>query len=132
MLFDFSKVTFERAAVHVPEFKPLLKDGEDQAPEIVVRELTSDEKRDVIRSTLVRGEYAYYDMALVVYYGAVQGELEDAGKGQRLFKSVDQIRDLTGDFDPAIMRLANQVLELSGLKVREDNENTELELEKKG
>lgn len=133
-MFDFTKVTFERAAVHVPEFEPFMKDGENRAPEVVVRELTADERRDVVRSTIVRGEYAFYDMALVVYYGAVQGELEDTDKGKRLFRSLDQVRDLPGDFDPAILRLANQVLELSGLKDKEseDSEKTELELEKKG
>jgi len=130
-MFDFSRLVFRRAAVHVPEFAPLLKDGAQQAPEVVVRELTADERRDVVRSTIVRGEFAYYDMALVVYLGAVQGDLDDADKGKRLFRSVDQVRDLPGSYDAAILRLANEVLELSGLKERVETESTPLELEKK-
>lgn len=135
-MFDFSKVRFERAAVAVPEFAALLSghSANGHEPEVVVRELTADEKRDVIRSTIQKGEYIYYDTALVVYYGAVTGELEAPGKGEPLFRSVQQVRDLPGPFDRPLLRLANEILTLSALAEREagTGENTELELEKKG
>lgn len=135
-MFDFSKVRFQRAAVSVPEFVDLLTEesANGHVPEIVVRELTADEKADASRMTVVKGEEAWFDTGLVVYYGAVTGELEETGKGKRLFKSVNQVRDLSSGYSRALVRLANEILYLSGLTSRDADtaENTELEREKKG
>jgi len=135
-MFDFDRVRFQRAGVAVPEFVDLLDEHPQNGyvPEIVVRELTADEKRDIVRTTVVKGEYAYYDTALIVYCGAVQGDdLENPSKGEKLFKSVNQVRDLPSAYDTTLLRLANEILALSGLAQRDaaETENTELELEKK-
>lgn len=139
-MYDLTRVKFERAAVHVPEFAALQdEEHQDQEPEVVVRELTADEKRDVARSTIVRNRLAFYDTALVVFYGAVAGGLEETDKGKRLFPKLQELRDLPSEFDDALVRLANGILELSGLKERtpapngsgSEAELTDLELEKK-
>lgn len=135
-MFDFNMVRFQRAAVAVPEFVDFVTGDpvNGHIPEVVVRELTADEKHDVARSTDQKGEIAYFDTALVVFYGAVAGELEDPGKGKPLFSSLAQVQDLPGKaYGRALIRLANEILYLSGLAERDAaGESTELERQKKG
>lgn len=137
-MFDWTKldVQFQRASVPVPEFAAVI-DGE--RPEMVVRQLTADEKRDVLRAATTRGEYLYYDQALLAFYGTVTGDVDEPGMGKRAFKSADFLRNLPERYGPAVIRLANKVMELSGM-VRavsaetgadESGEATPLEQEKK-
>ncbi len=135
-MFDWSKldVQFQRASVEVPEFAAVI---EGPRPELVCRQLTADEKRDVLRAATARGEYLYYDQALLAFYGTVTGDVDEPGMGKRAFKSADFLRNLPERYGPAVVRLANKVMELSGMlkpvsTETDSDEQTALEQEKKG
>lgn len=131
-MFDLSKlnIQFERVAVEVPEFSAAFTDGR---PEMVVRQLTADEKREVLRAVNIRGQFVYYDQALLAFYGTVTGDVDETGLGKRVFKSPDFLRELPETYNPAILRLANAVMGLSGMLPKaEADETTPLEQEKKG
>lgn len=135
MDFSLLDVQFQRASVPVLEFSAAFKDGE--RPEMVVRQLTADEKRSVLREATTRGEYLYYDQALLAFYGTVTGDVDESGMGKRAFKSADFLRNLPERYGPAVVRLANKVMELSGMlkpvsTETDPDEQTALEQEKKG
>lgn len=139
-MFDWSllDVQYQRAAVPVPEFASAFVGEADKTPEIVVRQLTAEERREVLRSSKTIGDYLYYDQALLAYYGSVTGDVDEPGVGRRMFKSPDFLRNLPDDYEPAILRLARRTMELSGMapavstETEEEAEGTGLEQEKKG
>ncbi len=124
-MFDWEKldVRFLRASVAVPEFDtsppaPSSDSGEGDKPpfEMVVRELTADEKRDLSRGAQRAGEYLFYDIAQAAYFGSVTGDVDETGIGTRAFPSAEFLRRLPANrYGDAIGRLANETLMLSGM-----------------
>lgn len=106
-------VEFARALVRVPALGKT-KPGE-KAPRLLVRELTADERRRVVRDADIRPTAIYFDIALVVFLGTVQGDsVESPEIGDPYFPDLEFIRNLPGGVETDLARLCNEILTLSG------------------
>jgi len=110
-----TKATFTRARVDVPEF------GTDENGEVYyvfARILSISERQNAVQGSRWVDRDAkqiLFDYPQVAYFGAVGGKESDTDRGVRVFASVDFLKELPPEFEPAITRIALKVLALSGL-----------------
>ena len=110
-------VIYQRARVDVPEF------GTDENGEpvyVFVRNLTLSEQKQVrARVTWIdrASRQVAFDAVQVAALAAVDGKENDKGLGNRIFPSEKFVGELPPVYEPAIVRISNRILELSGLIV---------------
>lgn len=110
-----TKVVYHRARVDVPEF------GTDEHGEpyyVFVRNLSIAEQKEVVRRATWIDQASrriLFDYPQVAALAAVSGKETDTDRGVRVFPSEVYLTDLTMDFEPAIKRIALEILALSGL-----------------
>lgn len=108
-------VVYKRARVDVPEFGT---DEEGEPVYAIVRNLTLAEKKQaMMRATWLDRDSRRiaFDALQVAYFGTVEGNETETGTGKRTFPSERFVGELPPDYEAAIVRLSNKILELSGM-----------------